>query len=114
MTFAQGLATPTEDVMTQTDNPSGDQALSADRAQDSSTGLVEIRWRRHLITSVLIALIPASYVFWYSWNYAQDMNSRSTAVAAVAYGFYVFVIFFIAIACFFLGTDWLRIHRRDD
>ena len=76
--------------------------------------LMEVRWTRHLITAVLISLIPAVFVFRYSWQYAQDLNSRSTAVAAVAYGFYVFVIFFAATASFFLGTDWLRINRRDD
>ena len=100
--------------MTKPDSMPADQDHLADTQDNRSRGLVEIRWTRHLITSVLIALIPASYVFWYSWGYAQDLNSRSTAVAAVAYGFYVFVIFFIAIACFFLGTDWLRIHRRKD
>ena len=100
--------------MTQMDEQSSEENASADHKEHAPTGLVEIRWTRHVITSVLIALIPASYVFWYSWSYAQDLNSRSTAVAAVAYGFYVFVIFFIAIACFFLGTDWLRIHRRED
>ena len=100
--------------MTQMDEPSDDDNLFADTNENTPTGLVEIRWTRHLITSVLIALTPASYVGWYSWRYAQDLNSRSTAVIAVAYGFYVFVVFFIAIACFLLGTDWLRIHRRKD
>ena len=75
---------------------------------------MEVRWTRHLITAVLISLIPAVFVFRYSWQYAQDLNSRSTAVAAVAYGFYVFVIFFAATASFFLGTDGLRINRRDE
>ena len=81
--------------MTQRDKLSSEQESSADNKEETPAGLVEIRWTRHLITSVIISLIPASYVFWYSWSYAQDLNSRSTAVAAVAYGFYVFVIFFI-------------------
>ena len=100
--------------MTKPDSTPVEQDHLADTQDNQPTGLVEIRWTRHLITSVLIALIPASYVFWYSWQHAHDVNSRTTAVAAVAYGFYVFVVFFIAIACFFLGTDWLRINRRED
>lgn len=76
--------------------------------------LVQVRWTRHLITSVVVALMPAYFVFHYSWNYAQDLNNQHVAAASIAYGFYVFMIFFTAIVCFFLGTDWLRINRRDD
>ena len=100
--------------MMQRDKLSSEQEPSKDNEEETPTGLVEIRWTRHLITSVIISLIPASYVFWYSWSYAQELNSRTTAAAAVAYGFYIFVVFFIAITCFLLGTDWLRIHRRND
>jgi len=76
--------------------------------------LIQIRWTRHLITSVVVALMPAAFVFRYSWNYAQELNNQHVAAASIAYGFYVFMIFFAATACFFLGTDWLRINRRDD
>ena len=100
--------------MTGVDSHRDDEESVASDVSTNPKKLTEIRWTRHLITSTIIALVPAVYVFQFSWGYAQDINSRSTALAAVAYGFYVFVVFFAAIACFFLGTDWLRIHRRDE